>query len=41
MVKKVCRKCGTSSYSSSAEGKWICPKCGEDLTKEKVESARD
>ena len=39
MVKKVCKKCGASSYSASEKGKWICPECGEDLTEEKAEIA--
>jgi ribosomal protein L37AE/L43A len=32
MYKKVCSRCGRSSYSSSESGKWSCPVCREDLS---------
>lgn len=33
MIKKFCDKCGKFSYSSSCIGKWVCPSCGHDITK--------
>lgn len=39
MVKKTCPTCGKSSYSASEEGEWICPYCGEDITKVPAEPA--
>ena len=33
MVEKTCDKCQKPSYSSNYQGEWICPYCGEDLTK--------
>jgi ribosomal protein L37AE/L43A len=32
MFAKVCHKCHKESYSSSNDGTWICPYCGEDIT---------
>lgn len=32
MIKKHCPKCKKYSFSASANGKWICPTCGYDLT---------
>ena len=32
MFKKQCTRCNKVSYSLSAEGRWICPKCGADLS---------
>ena len=40
MFKKQCRRCRKTSYSLSAEGRWICPGCGEDLAREPL-LARD
>lgn len=34
MYKKKCKKCNSSSYSSSETGEWLCPVCGNDLTSE-------
>lgn len=36
MVKKYCLQCKTYSYSAAAQGKWICPICGCDLTKKPI-----
>lgn len=33
MVKKYCPRCGEYSYSACAEGRWLCPICGFDLSK--------
>jgi len=33
MVKKFCPRCKNYSYSAATAGRWICPKCGNDLTK--------
>lgn len=32
MVRKFCPKCRKDSYSSCAEGRWLCPTCGHDLS---------
>lgn len=32
MVRKYCPKCGKYSYSACAEGIWVCPTCGYDLS---------
>lgn len=36
MFRKNCYSCNRPSFSSSKEGQWLCPVCGEDLTKQKV-----
>jgi len=41
MVKKICFGCGRKSYSAAAEGKWICPYCGKDITKAPASPAVD
>ncbi len=33
MYRKNCCKCGRPSYSSCEHGEWLCPTCGNDLTK--------
>lgn len=40
MVSKTCPKCGKKSYSASDRGKWICPYCGENLSKVRVNNRR-
>lgn len=34
--KKYCPKCRQTSYSSCAEGIWVCPTCAHDLSQEPV-----
>lgn len=34
MFRKQCGRCGKTSYSLSAKGRWICPGCGADLSSE-------
>ncbi|MEH7109461.1 MULTISPECIES: hypothetical protein [Bacillaceae] len=36
MYKKLCPKCDKVSYSSYADGNWICPTCNQDLTSVKA-----
>jgi len=36
MFRKNCYSCNRPSFSSAKEGQWLCPVCGEDLTKQKV-----
>lgn len=33
MMQKYCPVCGKYSYSAAPETKWLCPECGNDLTK--------
>lgn len=33
MYRKNCNRCNRPSYSSSEMGEWVCPVCGNDLTK--------
>jgi uncharacterized Zn finger protein (UPF0148 family) len=33
MYRKNCDRCNRPSFSSSEQGEWICPICGQDLTK--------
>lgn len=33
MYRKICDRCDRPSYSSSEIGKWICPECNNDLTR--------
>jgi len=37
MVKKVCSRCKSYSYSSSTSGEWICPACGFDISAQPFE----
>lgn len=39
MVMKVCPHCGGKSYSSCAEGQWVCPYCKKDIAETKTEPA--
>ncbi|WP_411388020.1 hypothetical protein [Rossellomorea vietnamensis] len=32
MYKKICNRCTRSSFSSSENGEWLCPSCGNNLT---------
>ena len=32
MFKKQCKRCRKVSYSLSSAGRWICPRCGADIT---------
>lgn len=36
MFRKNCYSCNRPSFSSTKEGQWLCPVCGEDLTRQKV-----
>ncbi|MEA4900713.1 hypothetical protein [Desulfitobacterium sp.] len=36
MYMKECFQCGKASYSSSSDRTWLCPYCGADLSKEKI-----
>ncbi len=33
MYRKNCDRCNRPSFSSSEQGEWICPICGQDLTR--------
>jgi len=39
MFRKNCNKCRRPSFSSVQSGEWICPICGENLTKVKAVDA--
>lgn len=39
MFRKNCYKCQRPSFSSDKNGEWICPICGEDLSKLKASEA--
>lgn len=41
MTSKTCVKCGKISYSASSKGKWVCPYCGENLSKVEVDEKGD
>lgn len=32
MFMKRCPQCGENSYSSTGDGRWICPNCGTDIS---------
>lgn len=32
MMKKLCPECDEYSFSAYTGAKWICPKCGSDIT---------
>lgn len=34
MYRKNCNKCHKPSFSSTEFGEWLCPVCGNNLTKE-------
>ncbi len=36
MYRKNCYICHRASYSSCEMGEWLCPSCGNDLTKQQV-----
>ena len=36
MYRKNCYICYRASYSSCEMGEWLCPACGNDLTKQQV-----
>lgn len=36
MYRKNCYICYRASYSSCEMGEWLCPSCGNDLTKQQV-----
>jgi uncharacterized Zn finger protein (UPF0148 family) len=33
MYRKNCDRCNRPSFSSSEQGEWLCPVCGNDLTR--------